>query len=156
VSVVISECSHGVLLLLVDFTSSSREYSLVNTPRPTPFLAAEHDLLRDRNIIDRSAVHLRSNSFVRSIIDIKVTINQRLRTKLHPSIVAIDHEHQVVIARLVKAVQILGRTIDFSQMRAAFDKSWIIECLVPIDDSRSWIAKDVARCYCFAEIWIWS
>jgi hypothetical protein len=136
--------THGVLLLLVDFTSSGREYSLVNTPWPTSFLAPEHDLLRDRNVIDRSAVHLRSNSFVRSVIDIKVTINQRLRTKLHPGIVAIDHEHQVVIARLVKAVQVLGRAIDLRQMRATFDERRIIECLIPVDDGWSRVAKNIA------------
>jgi hypothetical protein len=155
-SVGISKGLHGLRLLFFEFASFDRAYLLVHTPRPTPFLAAEHYLLRDPSMTNRSSTHLGSNPLISSAIDIKESINQRLRTKLHPSIVAINHEHQVVIARLVEAVQVLSCAVDFRQMRAAFNKSWVVECLVPVDDGRSWVSKDVARYDCLAEIGIWS
>lgn len=126
---------------------------LIHTPGPASFLTAEHYLLGDGSII---ATHFGSNPLFRSTIDVEEAVDQRLRTKLDPSIVAIDHEHKVFIAGLVEAVQVLGRAIDLRQMRAAFDESRIIECLVPVDYGRSWVAENVARYNCFAEVWIWS
>lgn len=123
---------------------SKGEYLLVQTPRPASFLAAKNYLLRDRSNIARFTVHFRSNALISPTIDIEEAIYQRLRTELHPSVVAINHQNQVFIARLVEAVQVLRRAIDFRQVRAALDKSRIVECLVPVDDGRSWVTEDVA------------
>ena len=136
---------HGVRLGNFRFASFNKAYLLVHTPRPTPLLAAENYLLEEPSATNCSTAHLRSNPLISSTIDIKEAVNQCLRTKLQPSIISINHEYQVFIARLVEAVQVLGRAVDFRQMRAAFDESRIIECLVPIDDGRSWVAEDVAR-----------
>jgi len=129
------------------------EYSLILTPGPTSFLTAKDDLLGDSGII---TTHLRRDPLISSAIDVEEAIDQRLRAKLNPSIVAINHEHQIVIARFVKAIQVLGCAVDFCQMRAAFDESRVIECLVPVDDGRFWVAEDIARYDRLAEIWIWS
>lgn len=67
-------------------------------------------------------------------IDVEKSIHCGLRTELDPGVVAIQHEHKVVIVSLVETVEILRCAVDLSQMRATFDKRRIIECLLPIDD----------------------
>jgi hypothetical protein len=79
---------------------------------------------------------------------------QRLWPELHPSIVAVDHEDQVLVLSRLECCEVRVYTGDFGEVRSTGDIAVVIEGLIPINHNGCWVAQDAGREENFAEVWV--
>ena len=106
---------------------------IIRLPRPASLLAAEYHL---SPYVRTGFPQIYQNTRVGLPVQSEVPINERLRSQLHLDIVAVDHEHKVLVVLRWQRPQGLVDADDLGQMGSVFNEAIVMEALNPVDDDR--------------------
>ena len=135
-------CFRSAYVLRERRLRNSIAFRIILGEKPASFLTREDDLLVYVVLPHYLISKLFPNTLVCATIDVKVSVEDGLRSQLEPNIVAIDHQHQIRITGHVHAIKICFNARDLSDMRSSCNQIWIFEFLVPIYESWSRVVQN--------------